>query len=340
MQKIICLFLVLGLCAFAHANIVVDTVLVGNTGNTGEWSGASYGGTGPDRVCGQVDYYYYMGKFEVTCAQYTAFLNAVAATDTYSLYNTTMATGASTYSIGIDRSGSPGSYTYSVVADRADRPVAYVNWGAAVRFVNWLEKGQPTGPQDTTTTEDGSYFINGATSNANLNAVVRKTTAHYVIPTEDEWYKAAYHKNDGDTGNYFDYTTSSDIIPSYTWADPDPGNKATWSPNKSDYTIGPPYYRTTVGQWSASGSPYGTFDMGGNVLEWTEQYVISGTTTRRQLRGGSYDSPATSMFSGYRSGLSPSGTTSAIGFRIAYLPEPATLVLLSCGALAMLRRRR
>ena len=37
----------------------------------------------------------------------------------------------------------------------------------------------------------------------------------WVIPTEDEWYKAAYHKNDGDTGNYFDYPTSSDTVPGY-----------------------------------------------------------------------------------------------------------------------------
>ena len=31
--------------------------------------------------------------------------------------------------------------------------------------------------------------------------------AKYWIPTENEWYKAAYHKNDGVTGNYFDYPT-------------------------------------------------------------------------------------------------------------------------------------
>jgi formylglycine-generating enzyme required for sulfatase activity len=339
MRKIVCLFLVLGICAVAQANITVDTVFVGNVGNTGELSGLGAGGYGADRICGEVDYYYRMGKFEITCAQYTAFLNAVAATDTYGLYRTEMQTGVSTYSIGIDRTGSPGSYTYSVTADRANRPAGYINWGATVRFANWMENGQPTGPQNLSTTEDGSYFVNGANSTTTLNAVVRKSTAHWVLPTEDEWYKAAYHKNDGVTGNYWDYETGTDAIPSYTWAETDPGNTATWTPDKTTtYTIGAPYWRTEVGHWTASASPYGTFDMGGNVMEWTEQIV---NNTRRELRGGSYDSLATSMFAGYRSGLSsgPTYNTSATGFRLAYLPEPATLVLLGFGALAMLRRR-
>ena len=40
-------------------------------------------------------------------------------------------------------------------------------------------------------------------------AVTRKPGATWVIPTEDEWYKVAYHKNDGVTGNYGDYPTGS-----------------------------------------------------------------------------------------------------------------------------------
>ena len=61
-----------------HALVDIQTVPVGNPGNSGEWSGQSYGGWGPDRVCGAVDYSYAIGKYEVTSGQYTAFLNAVA----------------------------------------------------------------------------------------------------------------------------------------------------------------------------------------------------------------------------------------------------------------------
>ena len=55
-------------------------------------------------------------------------------------------------------------YQYRVAYDRAARPVNYVSWGDAARFANWLHNGQLTGLQDLTTTEDGAYFLDGATS--------------------------------------------------------------------------------------------------------------------------------------------------------------------------------
>ena len=106
----ITLAVLLACAAFAQAGVRADlsgdTVVdfattmdmpfmaVGNAGNAGEWSGESYGtnppietrGYGPDQICGAVDYNYSIGKFEVTTGQYTEFLNAVAVTDTYSLY--------------------------------------------------------------------------------------------------------------------------------------------------------------------------------------------------------------------------------------------------------------
>ena len=35
---------------------------------------------------------------------------------------------------------------------------------------------------------------------AQVMAVNREADWKWAIPTEDEWYKAAYHKNDGDHG--------------------------------------------------------------------------------------------------------------------------------------------
>ena len=56
-----------------------------------------------------------MGKYDVTVGQYCQFLNAVAATDTYGLYNSYMAMTDLNYpTVGITQSGSPGSYTYAV----------------------------------------------------------------------------------------------------------------------------------------------------------------------------------------------------------------------------------
>ena len=94
----------------------------------------------------------------------------------------------------------------------------------------------------------------------------------YVIPTEDEWYKAAYHKNDGVTGNYWLYPTQSNNVPSNDSINPDPGNNANFYQN--GYTIGSPDYLTAVGEFENSDSAYGTFDQGGNVWEWNETLLV------------------------------------------------------------------
>jgi len=88
----------------AHA-VTYDLVPVGNAGNANDpATGDLYGG---------VAYAYAIGTYDVTIGQYTAFLNAVAATDTYSLYNGSMATDLNV--AGIAQTGSSGSYTYSVI---------------------------------------------------------------------------------------------------------------------------------------------------------------------------------------------------------------------------------
>ena len=208
----------------------------------------------------------------------------MAATDPFLLYDTRMWTHAQ--GCKIERSGSPGSFSYSVAPDWANRPVNFVSWGDAARFANWLHNGQPTGPPGLATTEDGSYFLNGKMSDFELESVVREPDATWVIPTEDEWYKAAYHKNDGVTGNYYSQPTSitagsvsNDLI------DPDPGNNATFQKPGPDFTIGPPYFRTEVGAHENSESPYGTFDQGGNVLEFNETVPEPDI---RGIRGGSW----------------------------------------------------
>ncbi|MFH1418471.1 MAG: SUMF1/EgtB/PvdO family nonheme iron enzyme [Planctomycetota bacterium] len=318
-----------------HCGVVIETVTVGNPGNAGEWSGESYGGYGPDRICGAVDYVYNIGKFEVTAGQYTKFLNAVAATDTYGLYNENM--DGRFYGCQITQNGTSGSYTYDfsgcpsgTEADWADRPVNYVSWGDAARFANWLHNGQPTGAQDLTTTEDGSYYLDGAITSPELMAITREADATWVIPSEDEWYKAAYHKNDGVTGNYFDYPTSSDSVPGYvnnsgnlsgtgdvfTEGGTDPGNYATYDGDGDPDGIGSPYYRTAVGEWENSDSPYGTFDQGGNVWEWNEAVI----GYYRGVRGGSFIGDGNNLHAAIRADDYPPNEKYFGGFRVAEVP--------------------
>lgn len=318
--------------AAAGEVITIETVHVGNPGNiadTAEHSG------NPDGQ-GAVPYVYDIGKYEVTAGQYCAFLNAVAATDTYGLYNTNMA--RTDDGSGISRDGVSGGYTYSVDGAFINRPVNYVSWGDAARFANWLHNGQPTGVQDLTTTEDGSYYLNGATTYDTLAGVTRTSGATWVIPSEDEWYKAAYHKNDGDTANYFWYPTSSDSMPGRDLADPLPGNNAnyTWTHNPIDSEK---WYTTVVGEFQNSPSPYGTFDQGGNVAEFNETEFLP---TWRVGRGGAFLGAYTDLRSSSRGGGPATWETEAAGFRVANVPEPSAAGLILAGALCgvLWRRRR
>ncbi len=301
----------------------LDLVPVGNAGNTGEQSRLAY--HGDTTYYGGVNYEYQIGKYEVTAGQYTEFLNAVAATDTYGLYNTNMWSHA--YGCKIQRIGSEESYTYSVASDWVNRPVNFVSWYDSLRFSNWLHNGQPTGIQDDTTTEDGAYDMSLSSS------VVRKSGAKIWLPSEDEWYKAAYHKNDGITGNYFLYPTSNNSIPGSDM------NETTNAGNNVNYQGGSGYLIgiTEVGEFELSDSPYGTFDQGGNVFEWNETLIGS----NRGIRGGSY----VSNFSGdlrpsYRIDNNPYGEYVDLGFRVAAVPEPCSLELLSLGGFVLRRRRR
>jgi len=332
-------------CATAGSAIVIDTVPVGHPGNAGELSGG-----GPARICGAVNYEYRIGKYEVTAGQYTEFLNKVAGVDTYGLYNGYMSN--TSYGSGITQTDANGDglWEYSVASAFANRPVNLVNWGDSARFANWLHNGQPTGAQGLSTTEDGSYTLNGATTGTALLAVTRKPNATWVIPSEDEWYKAAYYKGGGTNAGYFDYPTSSDTAPGRDMADVSGNNANYWYSYywaSGSYPIDSGKYTTVVGQFQNSASPYGTFDQGGNVWEWNEA-VISGLS--RGLRGGWFGEYDDAYLYGVHGGMDapfrtdylgfPTHDSTGIGFRVSEVPEPASIAVLALGGIGMLVRRR
>jgi formylglycine-generating enzyme required for sulfatase activity len=308
--------------------INVDLVPVGDPGNAADSSGF-----------GAVAYPYSIGKYDVTTSQYAVFLNAVATTDTFGLWNSHMAVDLPT--VGISRSGSAGSFTYSVIGN-GNVPIFDETWGSAARFSNWLQNGQPTGVEGPGTTETGAYTLLGATSNAALMAVTRNAGATWFIPTEDEWYKAAYYKAGGKNAGYWTYPTQSNNTPSNVLS-------ATGTNNANFHTSNgytdPTNFFTSVGAFAASPGPYGTFDQGGNLFQWNE---TAQTITSRNERGGSFNNQSDILVASYR-GLGDVATdvNDIIGFRVASVasvPEPSSVILLVAGivvlaATAVVRRR-
>ena len=319
----------------AQAAITIDTVHVGDPGNAADTRYATPG-------YGAVGYAYNIGKYEVTAGQYTAFLTAVAATDTYALYNTGMSSASS--SSGIARSGSSGSYTYSVAADFVNRPVNYVSYWDSCRFANWLSNNQPTGAQGPLTTERGAYTLDGYTGEDG-RTIQRSANASWAVTSEDEWYKAAYYKGGGTSAGYWDYPTGTNSAPGRDMTEAtNPGNNANYY--GTPFPIDSGKYTTLAGEFELSDSPYGTFDQGGNVWEWNEAIVYHDPDhASRGLRGGSFYSIDT-LLASYRSYgyyddyYYPTVEYDLIGFRVSEVPEPATMALLALGGLAVLRRRK
>ena len=313
---------VFGLAVLASASLVssasavvsIDYVSVGNAGNASDSTGY-----------GAVPYNYRIARNETTVGQYAEFLNAAAKSDPYSLYSTSMA--SDTTIAGISRSGSAGSYSYVPVPGSQNKPITYVSWFDAARYCNWLHNGQGSG-----STETGAYTLNGAMSG--IYAV--NPGAQTWIPSENEWYKAAYYDaTKGGTGGYWPYATQSNAL----------GGNTIGAANSANYYDGDyassPGRLTDVGAYGTnSDSFYGTNDQGGNVLEWHDG-VVAGSA--RNLRGGSWVSGDIYLASSYRSvnGLVPSFEGYAIGFRVASVPEPGCVILtlLASGVLVTRRKR-
>lgn len=334
----ISILMVVSLCSTANA-LELDTVLVGNPGNAGNEEGTLSG----TKLHGAVAYEYRIGRTEVTNQQYVEFLNAVAASDPYELYNPQMGSDSRG---GIVRSGSPGSFTYTVKPNAVgqgpnssdytylNKPVVYVSFYDSLRFVNWLENGQGSGG-----TEDGAYTLLGGTPIPSNGAeIIRNRNAKWILPSEDEWYKAAFHKNDGATGNYWKYPTATDALPDNNIPSLDSGNSANYVDfdfeidpflTDEDYTTGnPDYPMTDAGAYLLSGSSYGTFDQAGNVFEWNESMTdLFPDSMPRGLLGGAWQSLPEDFDSLGLSYGSRHLEGSILGFRIAKVPEPNSILL-------------
>jgi formylglycine-generating enzyme required for sulfatase activity len=195
--------------------------------------------------------------------------------------------------------------------------------------------------------ETGAYTLNNAFTG---NAVALNTGARFFIPSENQWYKAAYYKG-GSTNEYWAYGTTSSTLPTSVTAGETGDGSAGSSGNFANYNSGADWNAqdgnvTTVGT-NGGPSAYGAFDMSGNVWEWND--LDSSSSSSRGIRGGGWLSDSSILSSSARNGVDPSNEFNIRGFRVASLssdaaiPEPSMMVIgmvFGLGGLAAKRRMK
>jgi len=175
----------------------------------------------PCQQVGGVDYRYGIGRLEVTVTQYVDFLNTVdpAGRNKYKLYSSTES-GAEWPKYGqIDFSApAAAGHHYSVAAPEwADKPYGFANFLRSARFANALYNGQVISKKVSSAggfhyvtyrvrlsrqTETGMYDMR-------VRAMTRSHKTGFVIPSQNEWIKAAYYDpSGGGKYSYWQYPTN------------------------------------------------------------------------------------------------------------------------------------
>ena len=148
--------------------------------------------------------------------------------------------------------------TYSVIAGDGNHPVNFVTWYDTLRFASWMNNGQGNG-----STETGAYTLLGGTPTpSNANSIMRSAGATIVLPTVDEWYKAGYY-NPANGSYYLSPTSKTFAFAVAPTSNPNSVNIENVVGNV-----------TNVGAYSGTTSPFGAYDMGGDVAQWNEAIAI------------------------------------------------------------------
>ena len=289
----------------------MEFVPIGNPGNAADI-------TGSPNPAGAVGYEYGIGKFEVS-------------EDMINKFN-----ASQSLQITMDSRGT-------------NKPATSVSWNEAARFVNWLNTstGGFAAYKFTTSGVNDDIALWTAADTLDYQAAnpYRSKRATYVLPSYNEWYKAAYY--DPSNSTYYDFPTGSNTAPTAVSSGTGSG-EAVYG---QTFVQGP----ADVDQ-SGGLSPYGVMGLGGNVFEWEESsfdLANSSGSSVRGNRGGYWFNNSSALSSSSRVSGSPSfeGVLGLLGFRVASLsssappavPEPSMMVigtLFGLGGLLAKRRMK
>ena len=284
---------------------------------SGDASSANGTYIGVDRDEGFVDtgYDYRMGTYEITNDQWAKFQANIAPTQV---------------------TGSPwDAYNDSADWTGTNVPTNRISWYEAAQFVNYLNTstGNPAAYKFAGTQGTGGYTLGiweAGDIGFEASNPFRNSNAKYFLPTEDEWVKAAYW-NGTSLQTYATVDNSTPI------AGVDTNYNSIAGPNY-DEMGGQPW---AVG--SGSEELNGTYDMMGNIYEWMESPYFTGDymyDSQRSMRGSSYEGIYNNTLrSSDRNNSNPYNEYDFLGFRVASVPEPATLLLLGMGGLLIRKKQ-
>jgi hypothetical protein len=275
----------------------LNFVTVGNPGNANDTTG--YGG---------VSYNYNIGVYDISQTQ----LSQAAASSGYNLGG--------------------GAWTGS-------QPAANVDWYQAAAFVNYLNTSQGYAPAYNLTFSGSTPTGVSAWTGSNIWTLggtdyIRNANAEYFLPSENEFYKAAYY---GPGGTYYQYATGSNTAPTAVAS----GTAAGTAVYNQPFAQGPAAVNQAGGL-----SSYGTMGQSGNVFQWNETDSSDPTNNsfyNPVLRGGSWGDASYVLSSSGRSFDDPANSNGYLGFRVASVesvPEPSTYLLVVVGLLGLAMAKR
>ena len=204
-----------------------------------------------------------------------------------------------------------------------------LSWYNAAQFVNFLNTS--TGYQAAYKITELGYTVweVGDVGYDALNPF-RNSNAHYFLPTEAEWVKAAYWNGTS--------LQTHATKPGESLFQGD-GTNGGWNYGHDYVPRSPCLWIATNGSQELNG----TYNMMGNAWEWFESPFYTGdylSGVYRGIRGGSFQLSDFGVSSSYRFKGDLSAAGISVGFRVASVLEPATLLLLGLGALVLRKRKQ
>ncbi|ARN56864.1 formylglycine-generating enzyme family protein [Sedimentisphaera salicampi] len=244
---------------------------------------------------------YRIGQYEISYDQWSKFINEDG---------TPYGTPTNAYGNDSDTTGS--------------QPVNKISWLEAAQFVNYLNtsKGYQaaynfTGDKGTDNYAISTWTQAEAAGGTNL---YRHKDAHYFLPTEDEWVKAAYWNGSGLQTYATPDGTKPEISVDSNYDKPNDG--ALWLVDDGSIELND------------------TYNMMGNVFEWVESSFKGDylADSKRALRGNAYQYPEVWLELTQRHNATIDIEDTTFGFRVASVPEPCSIMLFSLGGLLVRRK--